>query len=197
MSSEFSPRDCRFGDDCRYEHDIRKYLREGKRPDLTTFGARCPVWEARGICNAGWKCRFIGSHMEEKESANGKKELVLTEDEVCKARARPTVDGEDVANGVSLEQKMKLSRRKVQTPKADVYLKWLDRNMGETIKSGEDNQNPTSNGDAKKALVRMPHRPLWRSKMWKRIGPRTSNHHYFRAKSDVYTLDRRRLFSHH
>ena len=43
-SPEFSPAECRFGDTCKFEHDLRKYLKDWKREDLTTFGGVCPIW---------------------------------------------------------------------------------------------------------------------------------------------------------
>ena len=41
---EFSPSECRFGEGCKFEHDLRKYLKDWKREDLTTFGGVCPIW---------------------------------------------------------------------------------------------------------------------------------------------------------
>ena len=43
-SPEFSPGECRFGGSCKFEHDLRKYLKDWKREDLTTFGGLCPIW---------------------------------------------------------------------------------------------------------------------------------------------------------
>ena len=43
-SPEFSPAECRFGDSCKFEHDLRKYLKDWKREDLTTFHGVCPIW---------------------------------------------------------------------------------------------------------------------------------------------------------
>ena len=43
-SPEYSPGECRFGDGCKFEHDLRKYLKDWKREDLTTFGGVCPIW---------------------------------------------------------------------------------------------------------------------------------------------------------
>ena len=43
-SPEFSPSECRFGDSCKFEHDLRKYLKDWKREDLKTFGGICPIW---------------------------------------------------------------------------------------------------------------------------------------------------------
>ena len=43
-SPEFSPSECRFGEGCKFEHDLRKYLKDWKRQDLTTFDGVCPIW---------------------------------------------------------------------------------------------------------------------------------------------------------
>ena len=43
-SPELSPGECRFGGNCKFEHDLRKYLKDWKREDLTTFGGVCPIW---------------------------------------------------------------------------------------------------------------------------------------------------------
>ena len=61
--NEFSPEECRFGSKCKFEHDLRRYLRQHKRQDLDTFNSRCPVYQVRGRCAAGWKCRFANSHV--------------------------------------------------------------------------------------------------------------------------------------
>ncbi|KAL2796110.1 tRNA-dihydrouridine(47) synthase [NAD(P)(+)] [Aspergillus keveii] len=130
FSPEFSPEECKFGDKCRFEHDLRVYLKEHKREDLTTLGGVCPVWDARGKCASGWKCRLVGSHMAERDTTDGRKELVLVEDEERKSKARPLVPfaGEDgVVNATSSEDKVALARRRTQTRKADAYTSWLDK----------------------------------------------------------------------
>ncbi|KAL4806480.1 hypothetical protein BDV18DRAFT_137661 [Aspergillus unguis] len=127
---ELSPGECPFGEKCRFEHDLRKYLNVHKREDLKTFeNGLCPVWDARGKCSAGWKCRLVGSHMIERVTEDGRKELVLTEDEERKKKAQRSVPwaGEDnTVNTTSAEDKMKLQRRKWETPRADKYGDWLD-----------------------------------------------------------------------
>lgn len=79
-SPEFSPGECRFGDSCRFEHDLRKYLKDWKREDLTTFGGVCPIWYVniapnytyyilysnRMLC-FGSKRRFIGGFRVDKQ----------------------------------------------------------------------------------------------------------------------------------
>ncbi|KAL4895702.1 tRNA-dihydrouridine(47) synthase [NAD(P)(+)] [Aspergillus ambiguus] len=130
FAPEFSPGECRFGDSCRFEHDLRTYLKEHKREDLTTFGGVCPIWDARGKCSGGWKCRFVGSHMTERDTPDGRKELVLVEDEERKkkaARLVPHANDDGIANVVSVENRNAMSRKRVQTPRADAYSTWLDK----------------------------------------------------------------------
>lgn len=125
LSNEFSPQECRFDQDCKFEHDLRQYL-AGKRTDLDTLNGRCPVWEARGVCSTGWRCRFVGSHSRETEHEDGGKELVLLVDETRKPRSPSAAADEEVVNSITNQQKMDLSRRRVKTPKAEIYLKWLE-----------------------------------------------------------------------
>jgi len=129
-SDERSPADCQFGEKCRLEHDLRKYLNDGKREDLTTFDGKCPIWDVRGICPAGWKCRFVGSHSREIDKDDGIKELVLLKDEEKMKRAGISEDGDreaDIYNIIPLEVKKDLSRRKIKTAKADAYADWAEK----------------------------------------------------------------------
>ncbi|EDN05780.1 tRNA-dihydrouridine synthase 3-like protein [Histoplasma capsulatum] len=125
---EFSPNPCAFGKSCKFEHDIRKYLKNYKRADLDTFGGVCPVWEAKGRCPSGWKCRFVGSHMAERETEDGRKELVLVED--ASRMRHPTstngIEVDGVVNVVTTEAKLALAKKRYQTPKADSYTTWID-----------------------------------------------------------------------
>ena len=128
-SNEFSHKECQYGENCRYEHDLRKYLEKGKREELKTF-EKCPVWEAKGKCDVGWRCRFVASHSEEKDVADGRKEWVLLEDQ--ERIKENTNNGETNAEESSIvniakpQDRINLSKRKVQTPKSDQYLKFLD-----------------------------------------------------------------------
>lgn len=144
-SPEFSPKPCKFGDDCKCCHDLRKYLKDGKREDLPTFNGKCPVWEANGRCYAGWKCRFAGSHSKEIIHDDGRKELVLIED----AERIFTVTEDDdenrkgVVNIVSTAQKLELARRKVETKRADEYSEWLERDSKEMDKVYQQRKGAT------------------------------------------------------
>jgi tRNA-dihydrouridine synthase 3 len=142
---EFSPEECRFGDRCKFEHDLRKYLREHKREDLTTFRGLCPVWDVKGTCGVGWKCRFVGSHSKEIYHGDGRKELVLVEDEERKSRysATPSTATENetgVVNSITTSDRILLTKRKVETPKSDVYLKWLDNQTKEFDKAAQKSE---------------------------------------------------------
>lgn len=145
---EFSPGTCQFGDTCRFEHDLRKYLKEYKREDLTTFNGLCPVWDVYGVCFAGWKCRFVGSHMKEQELEDGRKELVLVEDEARKQATKSSREGvteAGVVNSVATEHKVSLMRKRYATPNSDVMIKWLDTNTQES-RQRQKGKTAQSNG---------------------------------------------------
>ncbi len=50
---------CSYGMSCKFSHDIEGYLRS-KPPDIST---KCPVWDVRGYCPSGLRCRFGNSHI--------------------------------------------------------------------------------------------------------------------------------------
>lgn len=164
LSPEFSPEECQFGEKCRFEHDLRRYLKEYKREDLTTFNGICPVYEARGTCYAGWRCRLVGSHSMERESTDGRKELVLLEDEERKAKAKalvPFATREGLVNIISYEDKVALARKREHTPRANQYNDWLnkvsqelEKNLHGRFQNGEALENgetPQTNGNAEMA----------------------------------------------
>lgn len=137
--NEFTPQTCQFGDKCKFEHDIRKYLIDGKREDLNTFNSVCPLWEVKGKCGAGWTCRFAGSHSKEIEHDDGRKELVLIAKECLDSNGHNHDDEDEgigVTNIISVNEKIQLRKKKVPTPKADKYLKWLDQRQDQHPKDG-------------------------------------------------------------
>ena len=147
-SNEFSPKECRFGDKCKFIHDIRKYLSEGKRADLDTFNAKCPVFEVKGYCTAGWKCRFAGSHSTERETEDGRKELVLvakdgnhdgTNDE-------EEEDGPGVVNIVPNGTKIELRKKIIKTPKSEQWLDWMEKRQSKIDKIYKEKRG-TGEGD--------------------------------------------------
>lgn len=161
-SAEFSPKDCRFGDSCKYEHDLREYLKKHKREDLKTFDGVCPVWNASGSCERGWTCRFVGSHSSERELKDGRKEMILSAPEASNCTENDT-KLQKLLNEVSAQTKNDLMKKRIQTPKADTYSKWIDqmsqhsdakyqckseaRRNRESNKSNGDHQEPGSDSD--------------------------------------------------
>ncbi|OCT50180.1 tRNA-dihydrouridine(47) synthase [NAD(P)(+)] [Cladophialophora carrionii] len=150
---EFSPDSCPFGDSCRFEHDLRKYLSQYKREDLSTFNGVCPVSEVKGRCPAGWKCRFVGSHSTEVEHADGRKELVLVQNADQMAKYARTSEEEEevgVANILTAQQRIQLTKRKVPTPRSDEFLSWLDEraqnpaDQGRNRRPGKGSRRPES-----------------------------------------------------
>ncbi|KAK3300247.1 tRNA-dihydrouridine(47) synthase [NAD(P)(+)] [Chaetomium fimeti] len=125
---EFSPRPCKHGDRCNALHDIRKYLKEGRRPDITTFGGKCPVWEKYGKCPSGWRCLFVHSHMDEVKHEDGRSELVLVGDATKAPEGEEEAAGEikpGMVNMVPVGIKYDLSKKKIPLEKSDQYLDWL------------------------------------------------------------------------
>ncbi|KAJ5711826.1 tRNA-dihydrouridine(47) synthase [Penicillium malachiteum] len=134
LSPEYSPKECKFGEKCRFEHDLRVYLKDHKRQNLTTLNGMCPVFEERGKCSSGWKCRLVGSHSTERDTEDGRKELILLEDEERIAKAKPLVPfaTEDGAvNVISSDAKFMLARKREVTTRANAINDWL-------VKSGKE-----------------------------------------------------------
>ncbi|KAI2622521.1 FMN-linked oxidoreductase [Hypoxylon sp. NC1633] len=128
-SNEFSPKQCKFGERCNMCHDLRKYLKEGRREDLDTLDGKCPIFEKFGRCTAGWKCRFAKSHSKEIERDDGRKELVLVQDSSPAENEEDPDQRPGVVNVVSSDTKWDLARRKVTFEKSEPYIKWLEKDL--------------------------------------------------------------------
>ncbi|EME82979.1 uncharacterized protein MYCFIDRAFT_153683 [Pseudocercospora fijiensis CIRAD86] len=141
-ANEFSPITCSFGARCKHEHDVRRYLKHGKREDMQTFNGQCPIFEQKGKCRDGWKCRWAMSHGKEIEHEDGRKELVqIVKDEANALAEHGKADCEDedsvgVVNVVSNADKIILRKKKWPTPKSDKMVKWLDQ----TQTGGDDSK---------------------------------------------------------
>ncbi|KAK6441158.1 tRNA-dihydrouridine synthase 3, partial [Oleoguttula sp. CCFEE 5521] len=163
--NEFDASECQYGEKCKFEHDIRKYLKDGKREDLTTLSGMCPVWNATGKCPAGWRCRFAGSHSEEVELEDGRKELKLRNEQHSSAATNADGDEEEqsvgVVNMVSIGHRIELRKKKFQTPKADAYLAWLNDTDGSEVKQKRaSTDDTTENGDSHGNRARYKEPPL-------------------------------------
>ncbi|KAK3723187.1 tRNA-dihydrouridine synthase 3 [Vermiconidia calcicola] len=160
--NEFAPPSCSFGAKCKFEHDLRKYLQDGKRGDLETFEGMCPILEVKGKCTAGWRCRFAGSHSKEVQHEDGRKELMLVkkngETVDGDAGAEEGEEGIAVANVVSVGDKIQLRKKKFPTSKSEQYLKWLDQRMnnGGNSKAEDGNDEATNGVHENRARYREP-----------------------------------------
>ncbi|KAL1296612.1 hypothetical protein AAFC00_000103 [Neodothiora populina] len=170
-SPEFSPQECQFGDSCRFEHNLRTYLSKGKRADLTTFNSQCPIFQIKGKCSAGWKCRFVGSHSTERDTEDGRKELVLIEkpNPSASAAEEDEEEGLGVVNIVPMSVKIQLRKKKTKLPKSEAYVAWLDKRQSEvdryykSVKAEATTDDTTEQQDTKQdvraAFTDPPFRP--------------------------------------
>jgi tRNA-dihydrouridine synthase 3 len=174
-SSEFSPKECKFGDRCNLCHDLRKYLKEGKREDLATFNGKCPVWEVNGRCYAGWKCRFVSSHSKEVERDDGRMELVLTIDpkKATTAEFENDESRAGVFNMVSTNEKLDLARRRTKTEMADQYNDWLEKDAKELDKiyHKKKHESVEEREDNRAQYTEPPFRPSEKRRVY--FGPET------------------------
>lgn len=121
--------------------------------------------------------------MIERDTADGRKELVLLEDEERKKKAQPLVpfateDG--TVNVVSMEDKIALSRRKITTERAEEYSKYLDKlakqmeahvlNHGEE-KEQEDGQAKEEKEENRAQYIEPPFLPSEKRRIY--FGPET------------------------
>src|SRR5688572_13613839 len=168
--SEFSPRDCPFGDRCRLSHDLRAYLSSGRRADTEKFGGKCPVFEANGRCASGWKCHFVGSHSEEIEHEDGRKEMVLhgTAAEAGQEELEETRPG--VHNNVPASTKVDMGRKRVDFSKSEKYLEWL-HGQARAVDAMHHNQPDVEVKDRRADFVDPPFKPSEKRRLY--FGPET------------------------
>lgn len=176
QASEYDPITCARGDDCRFEHDIRKYLEQGKREDLLTFDASCPVFQACGKCIVGWRCRFVGSHSTERLTPDGRKELILVKDDQRLAAygSQPAHDGLGVVNVVSNQIKADLRKKNIDTSKSERYADWLNNISGNdrgTNNGGDDGSDLNAKHENAARYVEPPFLPSEKRKLY--YGPET------------------------
>ena len=48
---------------CQFSHSVKDYISQ-KEEDI---GDVCPVFEAIGECNDGWRCRWLNGHVRKTE----------------------------------------------------------------------------------------------------------------------------------
>lgn len=138
-------KECPYGENCRFEHDITKYL-EAKPQDLEGV---CPVFEALGDCPAGIKCRWLKSHFQD-----GK--LVVDQEKKASAEA---INHE--TNRVLPKQQNDLQRKKYPLQKSMQYIKYLDSIKGPADEAEEQDQKK----DAAASYIEPPFLPSEKKKL--------------------------------
>ncbi|TWU75277.1 tRNA-dihydrouridine synthase 3 [Metarhizium rileyi] len=191
MYPEFSPHPCKFGDKCRMCHDLRRYLDEGRREDVETFGGKCPVFEQYGVCFSGWKCRFVKSHMKELEHEDGRKELVLIDSSnktgesgqdgtLNGTKSSKVSDGDDlderragIHNNVAMSTKIDLNRKRIDFTKADEYIKWMndEATLNNEFHHRRKDQSNEGIEDLRAQFVDPPFKPSEKRRLY--FGPET------------------------
>ncbi|KAI8969031.1 hypothetical protein BDF20DRAFT_980643 [Mycotypha africana] len=106
--------ECKFGDDCRYSHDLEGYLKT-KPEDL---GDKCIQFELFGKCPYGYKCRFLKAHLDENNK------LIIDEK---KYSEKPVY----TFNGISAESQKKLLKNKYEFPKTEAYMIQVQKEIEE------------------------------------------------------------------
>lgn len=101
---------CEFGDNCRNEHDLSKYL-STKPPDI---GSVCPVYAAIGWCPSGVSCRWLYSHFKDE---------ALTEDPIKKEESLKT---NYEVNRISVDVQHDLQRKRYDTSRSDKFIQRMD-----------------------------------------------------------------------
>lgn len=137
---------CRFGETCRFEHDISKYI-ASKPADLSGM---CPVFEALGFCPAGVKCRWLSSHFE-----NGQ----LTADNDAKRAAAAESNYE--VNRVNAEMQHKLQRKQYDMSRSESYIGQMEQERKE-----KENENAEDKLDHVAAFVEGRLKPTEKKKLF-------------------------------
>ncbi|KAI0767228.1 zinc finger dihydrouridine synthase [Fomes fomentarius] len=165
-----SGKQCEFGSECRFTHDVSAYLTAKPRdihcpshedisteppfvrlPDveMSEEGPRssldptttCPVFQRVGECKHGLKCRFLGNHVRTRE--DGELELVVDEDKKAHVAASETE-----VNFIDADSLRKIRTKKYPHPIADAYLEELKNAANEAEKGGEEQPAETQDGSA-------------------------------------------------
>lgn len=172
-ANEFHEIACKFGSKCKFEHDIRRYLKDGKREDLSTFDGKCPIWEAKGSCPAGWRCRFATSHSKEVDREDGRKELVLLSPGQKAVHHDGEADQEapGVVHLVSIGDKIQLRKKKFSMPKSEAYLEWLNRVQRDDTAEGRTGEDNGDRLEHRASQVDPPMKPSEKRRIY--YGPET------------------------
>uniref|UniRef100_UPI00398E708A tRNA-dihydrouridine(47) synthase [NAD(P)(+)]-like n=1 Tax=Pristiophorus japonicus TaxID=55135 RepID=UPI00398E708A len=123
------PKKCYFGDQCRFLHDVSKYL-ESKPADL---GDHCYLYDTYGRCRYGITCRYAKSHI-------GPDNKNLVTEDLMKSWEKKVI----VRNSLSKEMQQVLRKKKFCFNKSEQYLKQLSKD-NKSEKRGNAERQTVSN----------------------------------------------------
>ncbi|KAI7893639.1 uncharacterized protein EV154DRAFT_138439 [Mucor mucedo] len=106
--------ECEFGTDCRFSHDLEAYLKI-KPADL---GDSCIQFNLFGKCPFGYKCRYLGAHLDKNNK------LVVNEELASK---NPVY----TVNGISTGTQTRLLRQKYDFPRTQEYMKVVEKEIAD------------------------------------------------------------------
>ncbi|KAF9966618.1 tRNA-dihydrouridine(47) synthase [NAD(P)(+)]-like protein [Mortierella alpina] len=110
--------ECENGESCKFTHDIKKYL-EAKDKDI---GDRCVNFEKFGECHYGYKCRYLGAHMD----ADGR--LIKDEEKMAKV-------GSETMNVFPHQLTIDLRSYKFDFSRSEAYLKKMADEQAEAAEA--------------------------------------------------------------
>ncbi|KAG1380928.1 hypothetical protein G6F60_005923 [Rhizopus arrhizus] len=96
---------CPIIEKCRFSHDLEAYL-AAKPADI---GTRCVQFDLFGKCPYGYKCRYLGAHIDEN------KKLIVNEAKIAEKNVYTT-------NGISHKTQVALNRSRYEFPRTEAYM---------------------------------------------------------------------------
>ncbi|KAF9973903.1 tRNA-dihydrouridine(47) synthase [NAD(P)(+)]-like protein [Actinomortierella ambigua] len=123
--------ECSFGEKCRINHDIEKYL-ANKGSDL---GERCVNFDLFGVCPYGYKCRFLSAHMKADDHQ-------LIKDQEKRDRTKPTT-----LNVLPHELTLKLRKLDFDFSRSEKFLKEHLADQAAAGKKDKDNDDDAENNE--------------------------------------------------
>ncbi|PIK35899.1 tRNA-dihydrouridine synthase 3-like [Apostichopus japonicus] len=103
-------KECPYGEQCKFNHDLENMLKQ-KPADI---GPKCYNFDMFGHCEFGLMCRYGTSH-------------ISSDFENITDEARKINPSTLTSNTLSMELRRELRKKKINYPKADMYLKTLPR----------------------------------------------------------------------
>ncbi|POM70662.1 TRNA-dihydrouridine synthase 3, partial [Phytophthora palmivora] len=133
---------CKFGDNCKFTHDINDYMKR-KPKDL---GERCPVFDARGYCRYGVACRFANAHLENVDGTyrNIKREGYVD---------TPGQDLDDEVNDLTHDLRLKLRKDTYDFQSKQQMKKEKKKGKRQQRNEGKNEVKPEANPEAVQASM--------------------------------------------